>query len=414
MSAALPATEVQPEPAPAFFAALGVPAFRRLWFGAFVSSIGTWTQDVALAWLIHTRLHAPHYLGLRTFAAEAPLIAFMLIGGAMADRVDRRRLLLGSQCVQMLLAVLLAVLYASDRLGLAAILSIAFITGLTQSQSAPTYQAALSTLVPARLIANAVALNSLQFNLSRAIGPVVAGLLLARFGSGVCFAVNALSFLAVIGALWGIVIPSPATRHAQSLRESLGQGLRHVANSPLLSWLTVLGAAGSLLGFPLITYLPVLAGDVLKTGAAGYSQLLSSFGAGAIVGALTIAWRGRRPGRGRALLGATVAYGLVTLAAVHVPWQSGAMALLFVSGVSLVSAFSMLNSLVQEHAPEQLRGRVMSIYGLFFRGGMPLGSLLAGYLVGPFGAPAVIGGFCLLLALLAAVAFVKSATVRAL
>jgi MFS family permease len=401
-------------PARGLLSAFGYGGYRRLWTGAFVSSIGTWTQDVALAWLIHTRLKDPVYLGLRSFAAEAPLLAFMLVGGAVADRVDRRRILLASQTLQMLYALALLALYATDRLGIGGILGIAFLTGLTQSQSAPTYQAVLTTIVPPRQIPNAVALNSLQFNLSRAIGPAIAALILTHGGTGVCFGVNAVSFLAVIAAIRSIEMPAPAPAAGQTLGQSLLAGLRHVGADPVLARLMLLGAAGSFLGFPLITYLPVIAGDVLRTGAAGYSLLLSSFGAGAIAGALATAWRGYVAGRGRTALVAAMLYGVATIGAVGSRWQGLSMALLFVSGMSLVSCFSILNSLVQEQAPDALRGRVLSIWGLFFRGGMPTGSLVAGFFMGRFGAPAVLGLFCAVLVLLAGGFLACSRTLRTL
>ena len=385
---------------PAFLAAFSSRNYRLLWSGAFVSSIGTWTQDVAVAWLIHTSVRDPVYLGLRAFAAEAPLIAFMLVGGAVADRVDRRHILLVSNVIQMVLAAALGILYATGHLGIGAILLIAALTGLTQSQSAPTYQSVLTSLVPPRQIPNAVALNSLQFNLSRAIGPAVAGLLLARAGTGACFAVNAISFLAVLAALWRIELP-PSPPPRDSLRESLHAGLRFVWRDRLLSRLVFLGATGSLLSFPLITYLPVIAGDVLRTGAAGYSLLLSSYGAGAIVGAVATAHRGHAPGRGRLMLIAVFVYGLAATVAVTSRVQAVSMATLFVAGASLVTAFSTLNSLVQENAPGELKGRILSIYGLAFRGGMPIGSLIAGVLVRSLGAPRVIGAFSAALALLA-------------
>jgi MFS family permease len=398
---------------PGFLAAFAYRNYRLLWIGAFLSSIGTWTQDVALSWLIHTQVGDPFYLGLRAFAADLPLITFMLVGGAVADRVDRRRILLTSQLVQMSLAVVLGGLYAFGHLGIAAILVVAFLTGLAQSQSAPTYQAVITSLVPPPQIPNAVALNSLQFNLSRAIGPAIAAVILARAGIGWCFAVNALSFVAVIVALWRIEFPPLAATHGgQSLAESLRAGLGHVFGSPTLSVLTLLGAAGSFLGFPLITYLPVIAGDVLKTGAAGYSLLLSSFGLGAIVGAIATAQRGNAPGRGRILFAGFTAYGLATIGAVTSRHQALSMALLFVSGTSLVTAFSTLNSLVQENAPDAFRGRVLSIFGLAFRGGMPLGSLLAGFLVKGVGAPLTIGAFSALLVLVSLAASFRGSRVR--
>jgi predicted MFS family arabinose efflux permease len=205
----------------------------------------------------------------------------------------------------------------------------------------------ITTLVPPTRIPNAVALNSLQFNLSRAIGPAIAAVILARAGTGWCFAVNAVSFVAVIVALWRIDFPPTAATHgAQTLGESLRAGLGHVFASPVLSVLTLLGAAGSFLAYPLITYMPVIAGDVLKTGAAGFSLLLSSFGAGAIVGAIVTAQRGKAPGRGRILFASFAAYGVSTVFAVTSRRPELSMALLFVSGFCLVCAFSTLLVLV--------------------------------------------------------------------
>jgi predicted MFS family arabinose efflux permease len=218
--------------------------------------------------------------------------------------------------------------------------------------------------------------------------------------------------LAVIVALWRIEFPPPAAAPQGSMTESLKAGLRHVASSPTLSILTVLGAAGSFLAFPLITYLPVIAGDVLRSGAAGYSLLLTSLGVGAIVGAVTTAHRGHVPGRGRLLLSSFVVYGVATLIAVLSRWQWVSMAFLVVSGFTLVTAFSTLNSLVQENAPDELRGRVLSIFGLAFRGGGPVGALVAGGLVKGLGAPAVMGGYAGTLALVAAVTRLRSERLR--
>jgi MFS family permease len=400
---------------PGFLAALGYRNYRLLWTGAFLSSIGTWTQDVALSWLIHTEFGNPFFLGLRSFAAELPLIGLMLLGGAVADRLDRRQILLTSQAVQMALAAGLLALYLAGQLGLTAILAIAFVTGLAQSQSSPTYQAVLTSLVPPREIPRAVAMNSLQFNLSRAIGPVIAGLLLARGGTGACFAVNVASYAAVLVALSRIRLPArPALATPESLRRSLHVGLAHVARHPVLSRLTLLAAGGSFLAFPLTTFLPVFADQVLGSGATGYSLLLSSYGAGAIGGAIATAQRGHAPGRGRLLLLAFVLYASLATGALVAPWQPLAMLLLFGAGWSLVTAYSTLNSLVQEHAEEALRGRILSIYGLCFRGGMPFGGLVAGALVGPLGVVPVVGAMLGLLLGLALWMLLRPGTVARL
>lgn len=400
---------------PAFVQALRVRDFRLLWTGAFVSSLGTWTQDVALAWLIQTRIGDPFYLGLRSFVADAPLVAFMLVGGAMADRVDRRVILLSSQVLQMTFAAVLGVLYYFDRLTVAPILLFAFLTGLAQSQSAPTYQAVLTTVVPPAQIPNAVALNSLQFNLSRMIGPAIAGVLLLRGGTLLCFVVNVLSFLAVIVAIWRIALPPPAApAQKETLLESLRAGFSHVKASPLLRTFVLLGAAASFFGFPLITYMPTIAADVLRAGPKGLSYLLSSFGAGAIVGAVTIAQRGQVKGRGRLLLIGFAAYGIATVGAVQSRSLPVSMALLFVAGLCLTTGFSTLNSLVQEHAPAALRGRVLSIFGFAFRGGLPFGALVSSLLVRDLGVPLVMSVFAATLAVVALLTLARATAFRAL
>ncbi len=399
---------------PGFLAGFSYRGFRLLWAGAFLSSVGTWIQDVALSWLIHTRFHDPFYLGLRNFAQEAPLLAFMLVGGAVADRIDRRRILLASQLFQMAMAVTLGLLYVTDRLGMAAIVVIALCTGLMQSQSAPTYQAVITSLVPREKIANAVALNSLQFNLSRAIGPVIAGLLLAGIGAGACFTANALSFVAVIAAIWTIELPPPIMGSGESLGRSLQAGLRHVVRDPPLRATVLLGFTASFLAFPLITYLPVIAGNVLGTGASGYSLLLTSVGLGAIVGAVGTAQRGHRAGRGRLMLLAFALFGAVTIGASLSRWQWLSMTLLVGSGFFMTTAFSTLNSLVQEMAPDALRGRVLSIFSLGFRGGGPVGSLVAGGLVRWAGAPTVMAGFSALLLLISVALLARRGRLRGL
>jgi predicted MFS family arabinose efflux permease len=398
---------------PAAVAAFEVPAFRALWAGAFLSSLGTWIQDVGLAWVVYTRYQNPLYLGLRSLAAEAPLIAFMLVGGAAADRWDRRKILLVSQVLQMSFAAALGVLFVMGKLSFPLILLFAFLTGLAQSQSAPTYQATLTTLVPPKQIPNAVALNSVQFNLSRTIGPVVGGILLTIAGAGACFAANAISFAAIIAALARIDIPSPADARA-GWRESVLAGFRHVYDSPLLFLLTSISCVGAFLSYPLITYLPVFAGDVLKAGPTGYSFLLSSFGVGAVGGALTTARRGHVPGRGRLLLKAWMVYATTTLGALLCGNLWIAMALLVVSGASLVTGSSTLISLVQENVPDSMRGRTMSIYSVAFRGGMPLGAMFAGVLVDAAGVVPALSGLTAVLLLLGITLYLRPGPLRAL
>jgi predicted MFS family arabinose efflux permease len=345
----------------------------------------------------------------------APFLVFMAVGGAVADRIDRRRILLTSQVVQMSLAAALGFLYATDRLSIAAILLIALLAGLAQSQSAPTYQAVLTSIVPPAQIPTAVALNALQFNLSRAIGPAIAALLLATLGTGPCFLVNVLSFLAVIAAIARIELPPPVTANlAMSFRQSLLDGVRHLRQDPVLLRLTALALCGSFLAFPLVTFLPVIADLRLGVGATGYAALLSAFGLGAIVGAITTAHRGKAPGRGRLMLAAFAVHGLLVTGALLSRTRPLTIALLFAAGICVSTGFSTLNSLVQEHAPDALRGRVLSLFGLAFRGGDPVGGIVAGVVGKTLGVPLVLGAYSLLLVVVAVLVFGRSSHVRSL
>ncbi len=361
--------------------------FRLIWIGAFLSSIGTWIQDVALSWVIHTEFKNPAYLGWRQFASELPLVSFMLIGGVLADRFNKKSILMASQLVQMALALVLAGLYFTGHLTIWAVVIVGFITGLAQSQSAPTYQAFLTSVVPREVIPRAVAMNSLQFNLSRSIGPPIAAALLVALGAAWCFVINAFSFVAIMVALLMIRIPAivAGARPAQGVASSLREGLSYVRKSPDIAMIVGLAGALSFFVFPLTTFLPVVADEVLGTGAAGYSMLLSAIGLGAIVGAIGTAHRGRFEGRGRFVLLCFVVGPLLAAGAVLCGNQWLASALLFGYGIVQVSGSSTLNGLVQELAPEEMRGRIVSLFGLTFRGGAPLGALLLGYSVTWFG-----------------------------
>ena len=271
-----------------------------------------------------------------------------------------------------------------------------------QSQSAPTYQAVITSLVPRERIANAVALNSLQFNLSRAIGPVIAGLLLANAGPGCVLRLERALLPGRDPRARQIALPPPPPRAQESLPRGLQAGLRHVV-SPTLRRHALAGAAAASSRFPLITYLPVIAGDVLKTGAAGYSLLLSSIGMGAILGALTTAHRGHVPAAAASCCSRFVAFGALTLVAVLSRWQPLSMVLprrrrLHASPPPSRPSTRSSRSM----APSALRGRVLSASSeLAFRGGSPLGSLVAGCLVKRLGAPVVMAVYAAILGLIA-------------
>jgi MFS family permease len=390
--------------------------FRLIWTGAFLSSIGTWIQDVALSWVIHTEFKNPAYLGWRQFASETPLVAFMLLGGVLADRINKKAILMASQIIQLSLALVLAALYFTHHLSIWSVVAVGFITGLAQSQSAPTYQAFLTSIVPRDLIPRAVAMNSLQFNLSRSIGPPIAAALLVALGAAWCFVINAFSFVAVVVALILIRIPMSASppKAGQGVASSLKEGFAYVRKAPDIAMIVMLAGALSFFVFPLTTFLPVVADEVLGSGASGYSMLLSGIGLGAIVGAIGTAHRGRFAGRGGFVLTCFSVGPLLAASAVLCGRQWLATALLFGYGVVQTSGSSTLNGLVQELAPEEMRGRIVSLFGFTFRGGSPLGALLLGYSVHAFGPAIALSASLAAMSFLSATLLYRSRHFRAL
>ena len=395
--------------------------FRVQWFGACSSSIGTWTQLSAQNWMVLALTGSAFYLGLDAFLQQLPIMLFTLIGGVLADRRDRRRTLLASQYVQMATAATLALLVFSGVVQIWHILLLSFTTGLAQAFGGPAYQALIPSLVDKKDLPNAVALNSIQFNVARVLGPLAFGVTIALFmkwgftdaqGMAACFALNAASFLIVIWALNSLHVKHIPTTSAGSMRDQMGTGLSYVRNNGSLVALIILAATTTFLGFAVLTFLPLFTKTVFKEGAETYSHLLAFSGAGSVVGALIIAWLGKFPRMGLTALIVQAVYGLLILgfAISHVLWVSEL--LLFLTGAALMVVFSTVTSLIQLIAPNEMRGRVMSIYMVAFRGGMPLGSLVSGYLATYIGAPMVIGINGVLLVVVAAYFLVRSREVR--
>ena len=391
-------------------AALTHRNFRLLWFGALTSSIGTWMQRVAQAWLIVTMTGASSafYLGLDSFVGEVPILLFTLIGGVVADRRDRRHMMLLSQVIQMAVALLLALLVFTGWIQIWMILTLSFIAGCAQALGGPAYQALIPTLVGKEHLPNAVALNSIQFNLARVIGPIVAGVALASFGMVACFGLNGISFLFVIAAILAlrdIQVPPTSTI---SIVDQMKDGLRYVRDSRNLVAVTVLGFIGAFLGLPLLTFLPVITRDVFQQDVTLYTRLMTFSGAGAVTGALVVAYIGKHRHIGKLLLIFLGLFGaaMTAFSLSRTPWLSAA--LLFAAGALLVMCFSLTTSLAQLLAPPELRGRVVSIYMVAFRGGSPLGGLASGWMVTQVGsAPAVLAVNGVLLTIIAAVFLVR-------
>ncbi len=395
--------------------------FRVQWFGACTSSIGTWTQSTAQNWMVLSLTGSAFFLGLDAFLQQLPIMLFTLIGGVLADRRDRRRTLLTSQYVQMTTAATLALLVYLNLVQIWQILLLSFTTGLAQAFGGPAYQSLIPSLVDKKDLPNAVALNSIQFNIARVLGPLAFGATIAAFAKwgysdpqamAACFALNAISFLVVIWALMSLHVKHIPTTSTGSMKDEMRSGLSYVKHQHSLVALIILAATTTFLGFAVLTFLPLFARQVFHEGAATYSHLLAFSGAGSVVGALVVAWLGKFKRMGLTALIVQAVYGALILgfANSQVLWVSEV--LLFLTGAALMIVFSTVTSLIQLIAPNEMRGRVMSIYIVAFRGGMPLGSLVSGYLATFLGAPFVIGVNGVLLIAVAGYFLVRSHGVR--
>jgi predicted MFS family arabinose efflux permease len=364
--------------------------FRLLWFGACTSSIGTWMQEIAQNWLVLEMTNSARLLALDAFLGDIPIFLFSLVGGVIADRMDRRKMLLGSQYVQMISALTLATLIATHRIHVWEILLSSFIVGTAQSFGGPAYSALVPSLVEKEDLPNAIALNSIQFNLARVIGPVLGGLALKYVGSAWCFGLNSLSFVAVIISLLHLHINFNPARTGESILNSMKQGFGFIRKQGAMETLIVIAFCMTALAIPMITFLPVFAKNVFQKSELTYTLFLAASGLGSITGALTVAALGNVQNKGRIALTMLVALGLGIFTFSQSKSIALSCVLLFFSGAVLMCAFAMISSLVQLITPNDMRGRVMSVYNVAFRGGMPFGSLATGYFVPIFTAPSVL------------------------
>jgi MFS family permease len=394
--------------------------FRILWFGSCTSSIGTFMQNVAENWLVLSLTGSAFYLGLDAFLQQLPIMLFTLLGGVLADRLDRRRTLLVSQYIQMSTAFTLAALVFSGRVQVWHILVLSFITGSAQAFGGPASQALVPTLVEKKDLPNAIALNSIQFNLARIIGPLLASVAFATLGRNLtertasCFSLNGLSFLVVIVALMALHVKHVPPTAPRRISEELRSGLSYVRREGSMLALTVLAFATTFLAFAVLTFLPLFAKQVFHQDVAQYARLLAFSGSGSVVGAIVVAWLGKYKRMGlTALIVQLLCGGLIAgFALSKILWLSDI--LLFCTGAALIIVFATITSLVQLVVPNELRGRVMSIYMVAFRGGMPMGSLVSGYFASKFGAPIVLICNGILLAAVATYFMIRSHGVREL
>jgi predicted MFS family arabinose efflux permease len=372
-----------------------------MWFGACTSSIGTWMQIVAQGWLIYRLSHSAFLLALDQFLGGIPIFLFSLIGGVVADRIERRKILLVSQYMQMGSAALLTILVATGVVHVWHILCLSFVSGLAQAFGGPAYQALIPTLVDREDMPNAIALNSIQFNMAVTIGPALAGQALAKLGEKWCFGLNAISFLAPIITLSIITTRFLPVSTTESMFSSLKQGIKFLRKQNSMEALIVLAFCMTALSMPMRTYMPVFVKDIFHRGPETYGNLLSLMGLGSICGSLFVAERGNIRHKGRFALSVLIFLGVGISGFSLSKFLPLSYAMLVLVGASMMAVFATVTSLVQLITTNEMRGRVMSVYNCAFRGGMPMGNLLSGWLVPMFTAPVVLGVNGLLLILVA-------------
>ena len=370
------------------FRALRNRNYRIFFSGQLVSLVGTWMQTIAQGWLVYRITHQPAMLGVASFAALAPAFLLSTLGGVLADRVDPRRLAMATQAALLIQALVLGILTLRGDIRISHVLVLASVMGVANAFDLPARLVLVSRTVPREDFPNAIALNSSIFHGSRIIGPGIAGLVVAAYGEGWCFLLNAASYLA---ALVGLMLlregPAPPRSQPQGVLVHLKEGVHYVRNSRKVRRLFLLLGAVSLLVFPYTTLLPAFAKDVLGTDARGLGWIMGASGVGATLGALALAVRRNTAGLARAMGIATILLGLVLAGFSTVRSLAWACVLIVPLGFLMVTHMTANNTLTQVLVPDELRGRVGSLHTMVFMGAVPLGSLLGGLFAHRFGVP---------------------------
>ena len=371
--------------------ALGHRNFQLFFSGQLISLIGTWMQSVAQSWLVYRLTGSALLLGSVGFASQIPVFLFAPLGGITADRLNRRYVVIGTQVASMLLAFILAALTLTHKVQVWHIFVLASLLGVVNAFDIPGRQSFLVDMVGKEDLMNAIALNSSMFNGARVIGPAIAGILVAKIGEGWCFLGNAISYIAVITGLLLMRVQSPARGVMASPLEHMMEGFRFVnRTAPIRALLLLLGVV-SLVGMPYVVLMPIFADQILHGGARGLGILMGSTGVGALLGALTLAFREGIKGLGRwvAWCSAGVGASLMVFSLSHSFWIS--VILLLPVGYTIMLQMASSNTLIQVMVPDALRGRVMAVYSMMFMGMAPIGALFGGALAEHLGAPLTVG-----------------------
>ncbi len=369
-----------------------------------VSFVGTWMQNVAKSWLVLSVTNSAFFVGLDSAMNWLPVWFVSLPAGVLADRFNKRNLMMITQSCLAFFALLLAILTWTKVITITHILIISGLAGIFVALNAPVAQTLVPELVNHQDVLNAIALNSSMFNVARMIGPAIAGSLLTFSGPAPVFALNAASFLAIILALAFIRLNKPAMKNNhEPMLSQLISGLRFVKSHPDIRILLLMTGVFSSFGIAYIPLMPVLARDVLNQGARGYGLMMTSLGAGALIGGLTLATVSKTPHRGRILLSGTLILGTLLILFSFCRGFIFALIFLVLIGFCQTSIASLTNTLIQTISPDYIRGRAMSIFSLFFNGMFPVGSLIAGAIAQAKGAcfALLISGIIVLLSLIA-------------
>jgi MFS family permease len=382
------------------FSSLKVKYFRIYWLGMFVSLVGTWIQTVALSWLVFQLTNSAFLLGVVGFLGSIPIFILSLFGGVLADRINKRNILIFTQAAFMLLAFLLAVLTQFKFITPTQIMLIALLNGVIMAFDAPARQSIVVELVGREHLFNAIALNSVSFNSSRIIGPAIAGVLISIIGMSGCFYLNGVSFLAVIIALFYIKFTKSIVRSNNSAYKDIKEGLIFISRNRLIIALVSVVAAISLFGISYIILMPVFANHVLDVGVKGLGVLMSSTGIGALLGALGLARLGNFRFKGRLLILSVFLFSISLMVfSLSKNYLLSIFALIFVGCWSVIP-IALVNTLLQINVKDEFRGRVMSLFMITFAGIMPFGNLISGTLAQSWGVSAALffcGAACLVL-----------------
>lgn len=387
---------------PRTFAALGGRNFRLYWFGNVLSLIGTWMQNIARGWLVLQLTNSPFLVGLETTVAWLPAWFVSLPAGALADRLDKRKLLMAGQAALAVMAAVLAVLTFTGVVTIWHLLVVSGISGFIVAINSPVRHAIIPELVGKDNLLNGIALSAAAFNGARIIGPSIAGAVLGVIGAGGCFAINSASFLAIIIALAFVRLEHvPPPPDEESIWQRILFGLRFVRNHPDIRVLMLMAGVFASFGVIYLPLMPVFARDVFHAGARGYGIMMTAVGAGALAGLLTLATLSRTRHRGRILVGGTLALAALLLVYSFLRSFGAAIVVLVCIGFCQSTVASLTNTLIQTLAPDHVRGRVMSIFTMSFLGMFPIGSLVAGAVAQQWGAPAstILGGCAILVSL---------------